>query len=441
MSIKFVSQRWPSLVMGSAMLLSLSSPALAADRSVKLTTYNPSQTSIYIEYELEGSTEDVDVICAILDYDFADGFYQVAPQESSRRQVKCNSNLKHSTQFQDLESSTSYWLSLYAYKMGGQGFVLPSGGGGGIAGKEIKTAKASITFSASASNITAYSVNLSTTRAPENDEYYGASCSPYTGYEESDGFVRSTSLVVGHLQPSTRYTCRIYVYPSSSGGNTQGVSSDVVFTTLSATPNQNPSSTHPQSNIPPAGYEDEVLTNFNAYHNPFPDTNLNELSGKSAAELYRRSVIGGFPDGQFKGDRSVNRAEAAKFLLLARFQSVADVTNSGKFPDVLDGQWYTKFVVTAAQKGIINGYPDGLFRPADEVNTVEFLKMLSLTFDLELNMSYRYNDVPSHSWFAQYAGIAQKYNLFPGRSSNLSPETPLSRADVAIAIYQYLSQR
>ena len=193
--------------------------------------------------------------------------------------------------------------------------------------------------------------------------------------------------------------------------------------------------------VPPAGYEDEVLVNFSTFTNPFPDTNLVDLSGKAAAELYRRAIIGGFPDGEFKGGRPVNRAEAAKFLLLGRFQSVEEVSNNGRFPDVLDKQWYTRFVVTAAQKGIISGYPDGLFRPADQVNTVEFLKMLSLTFGLQLNLSYNYNDVPSGSWFAQYAGIAQKYNLFPNRTSQLQPEKPLSREEVAIAIYHYLSQR
>lgn len=192
---------------------------------------------------------------------------------------------------------------------------------------------------------------------------------------------------------------------------------------------------------PVAGYEDEVLVNFDAYRNPFPDTSMDSISGKAAAELYRRGVIGGFSDGQFKGSRNVNRAEAAKFLLLARYSSVDEVNNSGKFPDVLDGQWYTKFVVTAANKGIIKGHPDGTFRPADTVNTVELLKMLSLTFDLPENLPQTFDDVSSKDWFAAYAGIAQRYNLFPKRTHNLSPASLLTREEVAVAIYQYLQQK
>jgi hypothetical protein len=194
--------------------------------------------------------------------------------------------------------------------------------------------------------------------------------------------------------------------------------------------------------LPLAGFEDEVLVDTDAYSNPFPDTDRFSIEGRSAAELYRRGVLGGFPDGEFKGDRDVNRAEAAKFLLLARFGVVADYANNRRFADVLDSQWYTRYVVRAAELGIIEGHPDGLFRPGNSVNTVEFLKMLSLTFDLKLNLPYSYDDVSSEAWYAQYAGIAEQYDLFPNRYDRvLNPGGALTRNEVAVAIYQYLSNR
>ena len=190
---------------------------------------------------------------------------------------------------------------------------------------------------------------------------------------------------------------------------------------------------------PKAGYEDEVLTAYD--QSPFTDTDVNSPSGRAAAELYRRGVIGGYADGEFKGSRAVNRAEAAKFLLLARYGEVEELSNNGKFWDVLDGQWYTKFVVKANQLGIIMGYADGSFKPANTVSTAEFVKMLTKTFDLPENLPYDFVDVQPDDWFAPYAGIAQKYNLFPNHTAKLLPQTLLARDEVAVAIYQYLKNR
>lgn len=191
--------------------------------------------------------------------------------------------------------------------------------------------------------------------------------------------------------------------------------------------------------LPPAGFKDRVLTKMP--NNPFRDTNTDRLTGLAAGELYRRGVIGGYPDGEFKGHRKVNRAEASKFLLLARFEVVEETGEDVRFSDVIRGQWYVKYIKTAAEKGIISGHPDGTFRPANTVNTAEFLKMLSLTFDLELDLDYSYTDVDAEAWYAQYVGAAERYDLFPERTDEIQPAQPLTRNEVAVAIYQYLANR
>ncbi len=193
-----------------------------------------------------------------------------------------------------------------------------------------------------------------------------------------------------------------------------------------------------QSSLPPAGFEEEVIVNQEVMLSPFPDANIQTLEGKAAADLYKRAVIGGFPDGEFKGYRGVNRAEAAKFLLTAKLGTVSDRQFSGRFRDVLSGEWYVKYVETAASLGVINGYSDGSFRPGNPVNTAEFLKMLTLTFDLPTGMHHKYTDVSSDDWFDMYAGTAYRYELFPGRGTSLRPGSELTRGEVAIAIYRYL---
>lgn len=204
-----------------------------------------------------------------------------------------------------------------------------------------------------------------------------------------------------------------------------------------------PSGYQGKTPIPPAGFEDEVITAYDSYINPFPDTTLGTAEGDSAAELYRRGVIGGYaPNGEFRGWRKVNRAEMAKFLLLARYGQVdKTLKNDGRFPDLKEGEWYVPFVIQAAKLGIIQGYPDRFFRPAKTIVTAEFLKMLTLTFGLPENLPYNYSDVAIDSWYARYSGIAQKYNLFPDRIGNLYPSRELTRAEVAIALRNYLLYR
>lgn len=197
-----------------------------------------------------------------------------------------------------------------------------------------------------------------------------------------------------------------------------------------------------QKPLPPAGFDDDVLKNFDQKDCPFKDSNVSELCGKAAMELFRRGVIGGFSDGTFRGNELVNRAQAAKFLLLAKSGVVSDDSGTADFSDVTHGSWYERFVLRASHLGVITGYGDRTFRPANGVNVAEFLKMMTLTFNLETGLPYSYTDVHDSDWFAKYAGIAQKYKLFPDNTGGkLDPAHKMTRCEVAIAIYQYLSNR
>jgi len=186
-------------------------------------------------------------------------------------------------------------------------------------------------------------------------------------------------------------------------------------------------------------YEEEVVT-APPVMNRFSDVTSQTLEGEAANALAEKGIIGGFPDGSFRGSQPVNRAEAAKFLLMSRLGVKNSALNNGRFTDVLEGEWYVKYIVTAADLGIIDGYKDGTFRPANTVNTAEFLKMLTGAFDLPQNIEHGFSDVPSDAWFARYAGGADAFNLFPGGSEGkLQPEKLLTRGEVSIAIYRILN--
>ena len=104
---------------------------------------------------------------------------------------------------------------------------------------------------------------------------------------------------------------------------------------------------------------------------------------------------------------------------------------------MIDGEWYVDYVITGVNMGIVQGYSDGTYRPAEGVRRSEFLKMLSKTFSLEEDLPYSFFDV-DNTWVDKYAGIVEKYNLFPGIGNNLEFGKYMTRDEVAIAMYQFL---
>lgn len=173
----------------------------------------------------------------------------------------------------------------------------------------------------------------------------------------------------------------------------------------------------------------------------FPDVAFGSLEWEATTALKARGVLSGFPDGTFKGYLPVNRAQAAKMLLIARGIEIGEAGNASRFRDITAGEWYVPYVMAAAEKGIISGYPDGKFRPESRINTAEFLKMLTLTFEAEQNIAFSWSDVSSLDWFAPYAGIAGSYGLFPARKIFLYPSAQLTRRDAAIALYRMIVKR
>lgn len=171
----------------------------------------------------------------------------------------------------------------------------------------------------------------------------------------------------------------------------------------------------------------------------FLDVDSTTAEGAAIAFLAERSVVNGHPDGTFHGEADVNRAEAAKMLLLARGIEVGDLKNAGRFSDISEDAWFRPYVMQAANRDILQGYAGGTFLPGNTVNTAEFLKMLTRTFELSETLTSNYPDVPEDAWFAPFAGVAQEYSLFPYRTEQLNPSKKLTRNEVAVAIFRVMA--
>ncbi len=187
----------------------------------------------------------------------------------------------------------------------------------------------------------------------------------------------------------------------------------------------------------PINFEDNIVTK--PLENPFFDIDLSTALGAAAKELYELGIIGGFPDSSFREDQAVNRAEAAKFLLLASKQGPESEAYDNDFLDVIDSEWYGPYVLKAANLKIIEGFADNSFRPGAKIQRDQFLAMFARSFNVPTGLAHDFQDkgINPDAWYWDYAGIATKYDLFPGEKS-LRPEQTMTRGEVALAIWQYL---
>ena len=173
----------------------------------------------------------------------------------------------------------------------------------------------------------------------------------------------------------------------------------------------------------------------------FEDVSENYKYYKAIEYLREEGVVGGYSDGTFRPDQSVSRVEALKMIFEAIDAELSD-GSALTFPDVDNEEWYVDYVATAKVLGIVDGYPDGTFRPTDPVNKVELLKMLFNAADMDVDpvvIGDPYSDVDNLEWFAPYANLAKESNLTPVNGSYFEPNHDMTRGEVAETIYRLLA--
>lgn len=116
----------------------------------------------------------------------------------------------------------------------------------------------------------------------------------------------------------------------------------------------------------------------------FTDTeSMPEWSRPEVTAAYRAGIIKGLPDGSFAPDRLVSRAEMAIMLARALGYVGKDVTAGGnRFADEKEiPDWAKDQVYAAARWGLMPGYPDGSFQPANDTTRAEAATMLGRLLD------------------------------------------------------------
>lgn len=175
--------------------------------------------------------------------------------------------------------------------------------------------------------------------------------------------------------------------------------------------------------------------------------NLSDIADHWAEANIKQAVnsgiVKGYPDGTFKPNHSVTRAEFVVMLMnTVKPQGEGAVLT---FTDTAEiGIWAQKAVAQAFQSGIVRGYGDGSFRPNAEITRAEMAVMLANALNLtaEANAATSFaddKDIPT--WSKGAVAALKEQKLVEGKGANVyAPMSLTTRAETVTVLLNTLAQ-
>jgi uncharacterized repeat protein (TIGR02543 family)/uncharacterized repeat protein (TIGR01451 family) len=172
----------------------------------------------------------------------------------------------------------------------------------------------------------------------------------------------------------------------------------------------------------------------------FADISADEPLLPCVHYLTSKGIFSGFPDGTFKPAESLTRAQAARIMILAG--NIPSLNNpSPIFSDVDPSHWAYGEITAAAAAGLLSGYPDGTYKPDNSITRAEAVTLLLNLSGEELSHGSRYiKDVSADNWAYPYIETAVEAGLVEmADGDNFQPDQAIRRGEMARGISAMLT--
>lgn len=172
----------------------------------------------------------------------------------------------------------------------------------------------------------------------------------------------------------------------------------------------------------------------------FTDVDAGDSNSVAISYLKDNGIVGGYSDGSFKPTNPLNRAELLKILVEGKGYTPDAAFYKSCFPDV-NTEWFARYVCYAKENGWIEGYPDNTFKPANNVNKAEAIKMLLEVFGQATDepSTAPYMDVALGQWFTKYIDTARSLGLLEESGDYYYPSYNITRGGISENIYRVLT--
>ncbi len=158
----------------------------------------------------------------------------------------------------------------------------------------------------------------------------------------------------------------------------------------------------------------------------FKDLKDKDYGYDEIIDLVSRSVVSGYPDGSFRPNNEVKRSEFAKFLIYGLGMQDEISISTNEFND-LKSHWANQIVALAVKKEYIKGVGNGKFAPEDRITGAQVAAMLVRAKGLENEAK----EIKGEKWYEGYIRVAEKNNLL---YENFDPNSYATRAQCAVSI-------
>lgn len=146
-------------------------------------------------------------------------------------------------------------------------------------------------------------------------------------------------------------------------------------------------------------------------------------------------IVNGYPDNTFRPENTINRAELTKVMIESTVSDeeiescVREDKLRNNLSDVPRSEWFRKYVCTAYDKGIVQGYPGGEFKPLNAVNFAEESKIVVNSFEMDV--------CTSTVWYEPYATVLDEENAIPQTVDAV--DAYMTRGETVQVIYTMLA--
>lgn len=130
---------------------------------------------------------------------------------------------------------------------------------------------------------------------------------------------------------------------------------------------------------------------------------FNDIRGIEAEEyithLHGAGIVNGMPDGSFRPDSEITRAEFMVLLVkVLNIEGTAE--NTAGFTDI-DGHWARNILLIASKHGLISGYEDGTVRPDRPITLAEACSVIGRAFEFKTTKNGIYSKLTPDKWYSK----------------------------------------